>query len=374
MTPLHVGHVTLTMEQGGIENLIISLGKNAAREQMKCSVYCLDGGGELTETAERLGMQLRLFRRRPGMDWRLILSLARGFRADNLHVVHTHNEAANFYGCLAARLAGTPVVINTEHSRHYIDERWQRRIEKRFLALLTDRLVAVSAELRRCSLYTDRINPEKLAVIVNGVDQDRFTSVRPGAAAEFRSREGISPRAMVVTIVARLHPVKNHPLLFRAIKLLAGKLPDLRLVVVGDGEEKAALELLVDNLGLAGVIKFLGSRRDVPVILKASNMLVLCSSTEGLPLILLEAMTAGIPVVVTKGANSSGLVRHGINGLVSGDTAEELALAITALYEADPSNADMTAAAYELATSCYSLDRMSDEYGRLYRQCLSRRC
>ena len=374
MTSLQVGHVTLTMGQGGIENLILSLGETLSGEKTTCSVYCLDDGGELLETVERMGMRTVVFKRRNGLDWGLIAALAKKFRADRLHVVHTHNVAAHFYGCMAARLARVPVVINTEHSRHYIDGHWRRRVEKWLLSHLSDRLVAVSEELRRSSLELDRINPDKVMVISNGIDVRKFSAVSVDDALCLRAREEIAPHIRVITIIARLHPVKNHQLLFRALSILKISHPDICLLVVGDGAQKEALVGLTVELGLVKSVRFLGNRHDIPVILKASDLLVLCSTTEGLPLTLLEAMAARVPVVVTSGSNRCGLIKHGVTGIACGDNPEELANAILEQLAANPEQAPMTAAAYSLVEQNYSREQMGSEYETLYRQCLPSYC
>lgn len=372
MKPLRVAQVTLSMGQGGIENLIISLARAVSRDQLHFHLYCLDAGGDLLATTEQLGIPFKVFGRRPGLDWNLIAVLARAFREDGIQLVHTHNQAAHFYGCLAARLARIPAVINTEHSRHYIQMHWRRRLEKRILSIVTDKAVTVSEELRQLSIENDRISPRKLEVIVNGVDVARFDDVPTKEVDDFRLQLGIPAAAPVLCIVARLHPIKNHPLLLQAVTALKNDYPDIRLLVVGDGEERAVLEQLSSELGLGGMVIFLGNCSDIPVILKASDALVLCSISEGLPLVLLEGMAARIPVVVTTGANRAGLIKHGVNGIVAGATLEELAAAIASALAAKGSSSAMTDAAYNILIDRYSIKKTADSYLRLYGRCQSR--
>ena len=371
MKQLRVGQITLTMGQGGIENLIVSLARVADSAQIEYRLYCLDAGGELLAETEKLGMRGRVFSRKPGFDWSLIFSLAQAFREDGLDVVHTHNQAAHFYGALAARVAGVRFVINTEHSRHNIQDHWRRRFEKRMLAKMTTTMVTVSEELRQLSIENDGISPGKLAVIVNGVDIQRFENVRDDAVAALRMEKGVSISAKVLCIVARLHPIKNHTLLLQSVKILTNDYPDIRLLVVGDGDERQSLENLAHELGITNNVLFMGNRSDVPVILKASDAVVLCSRTEGLPLALLEAMAAQTPIIVTKGANRSDLITHGSNGLVAGDQPEELAVTILRCISQKNRSIEMAAVAYSQVMTNYSIEKTAADYLNIYtqRQC-----
>jgi glycosyltransferase involved in cell wall biosynthesis len=368
MKPIRVGQVTLTMGQGGIENLILSLTQVVKSESIIFRLYCLDAGGVLLDEAEKLGMQPRVFSRKPGLDWRLILSLAKAFRDDRLDVVHTHNQAAHFYGCLAAKVAGVPVIINTEHSRHYIQHHWRRRFEKRMLSNVTSTMVTVSNELCQLSIEKDGIASDKLVVIVNGVDISRFDGVQDETIKIFRLENGIPPTARILSIVARLHPIKNHSLILQAVKILTTVYPDIRLLIVGDGELRRNLEHLSSDLKIANNVSFLGNRMDVPVILKASDATVLCSLTEGLPLILLEAMAARTLIIVTNRANRSGLIKHGINGLVVGDQPQELANAVSMSINNRSNHFDMTAIAYDQIRAHYAIEETANNYKKLYIQ------
>lgn len=370
MSFLRVGQVTLSMGQGGIESLIVSLVRQAAGSRTRYHLYCLDEGGELLEDAALAGVPVSVFQRRPGMDWSLVWRLSRAFKRDRLQVVHTHNQAAHFYGCLAARLARVPVVVTTEHSRHYIDGHWRRRVEKRLLCAWSDRVVPVSDELERLCVERDQIVPAKLCVIGNGVDTALFDRVTPGEVAEFRQRQKISPGDPVLGIVARLHPIKNHPLLLHAFGELLRDFPAARLLVVGDGEQRGALESLTAALGMQQRVSFLGSRRDVPVILKACDLKVLCSLSEGLPLSLLEAMAAQLPVVVTPGANRSALVEDGINGMVVPETAAALADALGTLLSSPQRAGELGRAGYRAVRERFSLSTTARRYARLYSECL----
>lgn len=370
---IRIAYITLAMTQGGIESLIISLCKGMDKSRFDIYIYCLDSGGELLEIAGRTGVTTRIFTRKSGFDIKLIRSLYRQFRHDGIDIIHTHNEAANFYGCIAGRLGRVPVIINTEHSRHYIDGARKRRIEKLVLSFFTDKMVVVSDQLRNAALKKDRIAAVKLHVIVNGVDVDCFAQAASGHREKIREELNISSNAKVVSIIARLHPIKNHILLLHAVKKITDKMFPVAVLVAGDGEEKKHLENSAAELGLSDSVIFLGNRLDIPEILKASDVLVLCSKTEGLPLVLLEGMSASVPVVATSGANKGKIIQDGINGLVCDETSDDLSEKISFLLSEHRKSEMMAKAAYQMVSEKYSISNTIRNYTDLYLGCLSRK-
>lgn len=371
MKRIRVAQVTLSMGQGGIENLILSLIENQDAKKFESFLYCLDQGGELLGQLGKLEAPPRIFGRKPGLDLRLIVHLARAFRRDGIDVVHTHNQAAHFYGCLAARLARVPVVLTTEHSRHYIDEHWRRRLEKTFLTCFTDRIITVSEELKHASITRDRVPGSKIEVVVNGVDVERFDSLPEQDVVAFKQSLGIFSNSKVVGIVARLHPVKNHRLLFQAFALALKTIPEFYLVVVGDGELRQELELFARDLGIAHRLKFLGSRTDIPLLMKAFDTMVLCSHTEGMPLVLLEGMAAGTPLLVTEGANLSGIIMHGTNGIVCRGEEEDLAQNLISILMNGVDISGLRAAGKKMIINNYSIGQVIGQYNNLYESLVS---
>lgn len=172
--PIKIAHFTLSMAPGGIEMLIANLAAALDRERYDLTVCCLDSGGTLLEKIHQLGYKSIIFQRSPGLDWRLIIRLAKWLHKKKLHIVHTHNQAAHFYAGLAAWLVRVPCLVTTEHSRHYIEKRFRRRLEKAMLYQITDQWITVSETLKKRSLEIDGISSKKLNVISNGIDPNAF--------------------------------------------------------------------------------------------------------------------------------------------------------------------------------------------------------
>jgi len=374
MSPANLLHLTLSMGAGGIENLIMTMARHIDNQRFTMSVGCLDSGGVLLQEISSLGCNTFVLSRRGGFDFRLILQLAKILRERKIHILHTHNQAAHFYGCLAGKLARTPVIINTEHSRHYIDGHWRRRLEKKGLSFFTDKIVTVSQELRQQSLVRDKIAEKKLEVVLNGIDLSFYNSSGSlqncSVSENLRQELGIPKSSKVVGIIGRLHPVKNHELLFRSLRhIVFEKQIAVSLLVVGDGELRKTLEDLAESLDIVDNVHFAGYRQDIPQIMTLLDVLVLCSHSEGLPLTLLEAMAAGVPVVVTEGANKSKLVRHCKNGLVADATVESLATMIVDSLDVQVSE-KFIPSARELVFRKYSILTTIDRYQGLYDQLL----
>ncbi len=359
----NIVHVTLSMGQGGIENLLVDLIKHGDRSSFTPFLYCLDAGGELLEFISGDLAGCRVFNRRHGTDWRLIFLLAKAFREDSIDLVHTHNQASFFYSGLAAFIARKPIVINTEHSRHYIDGSWVRRFEKKLLSFIAYKIIDVSEELHHFSVNKDKISRRKVTVIENGID---LASFQVGQDKETIKRAlGFQSGDKLVTIVARLDPIKNHSLLLDAFAILARDNTDLNLLIVGDGDLRDTLESWAWNSDYADRVHFLGNRTDVPAILGASDVQVLCSEREGLPLVLLEGMAAKVPLVVSHGANRSSLVQDNVTGFIADSCPESFAATILKALSGDDVGRVVNQA-FRFVAENYSIATTLKNYEKLY--------
>ena len=279
-----VAHITLSMGTGGIEKLILDLCKKTDKNQFNLSVICLDSPGNLFNDLRQLGVTGFVEQRQPGLDWRLILRLASYFRSMKIKVVHSHNQACAFYAGIAAFLARVPVSIVTEHSRNYIQVKLTRRIEKKIISLLLDKWVNVSDDLASNSIKLDKISKNKVEVILNGVDYHRFLNPDQAIVDTIRNKYQLNGRNKIIVMVARLDKIKNHNLMIDALNLLVKDIQELKLIIVGDGEQRDYLEKKVIQLDLVDNVLFFGLSKNIPEILAQSDVFVLCSHSEGLPL------------------------------------------------------------------------------------------
>lgn len=246
--------------------------------------------------------------RSPGFAGAVVEHL-RAFPAEVFHV-HVGTGKEDFDGARAARGAGVPAVVQTLHLPWMLGSHKHRRPFFRALGAV-DHLITVSEAQRRTY---GRI----------GVDLARTTTVpngiRPRGAglgrAAARDALGLDPDQPVVMTVGRLIVMKGHEYLVAAVPALLERVPDLAVVVVGGGYLHDALQAQAAALGVGGAVRLVGQRSDVRGLLDAADVFVLPSRHEGMPLVLLEAMDAGLPAVATRVSGSEEVVVHGEAGLL----------------------------------------------------------
>lgn len=362
-------HITLSMGIGGIEKLIVSLTGLLDQKKYSITVVCLDFGGELVSELQNIGVEVLVIGRKKGFDWRLFFQLAHLFRKKKFDIVHAHNQAALFYAGIAAKLARTPLLITTEHSRHNTDGRWRRQLEKRFLCKISNKWIVVSKELAEESVVQDGLPAGKIQVITNGVDFKKYAlnqQSKPVQQSKTKTELGLPEDSKIIIMVARLHPIKNHKLFLESFSCVLGQCPNTHVLIVGDGECRDALVDQANALKINAYVHFLGYREDVADLLMLSDVFVLCSKSEGLPVSLLEACAAHVPVLITKSSNKAGLIVDGSTGTVVEDNKANLSYGLlTVLSNLDRARALSSEAALRVKTE-YSLSAMERKYEEIY--------
>ena len=250
------------------------------------------------------------------MLWRLT-RLMRQRRIDAVVTVGTGGDKM-FWGRLAGWLAGVPVICSALHSTGLPDH---VELPNRLLAPLTDAFIAVAEPHGRYLAAHEGCPAEKIRVIPNGVDVERFHPRWPNRALQARIGAW-SAETPVAGIVAALRPEKNHEMFLYVAALVRLKLPAARFLVVGDGPQRAKLEALANSLGIAEAVRFLGTRSDVPELLSLMDVVVLSSHMEANPICLLEAMASEKPVVATRVGSVTETVLEGRTGylVAAGDS------------------------------------------------------
>jgi glycosyltransferase involved in cell wall biosynthesis len=298
-----VVHVVLNLEAGGLERLVVELANRVDRERVDSHVLALQYAGrhaaELRD-ASMLHVSPRMSK------WSMLYprALTRTMRALAPDVVHSHSGAW-FKAARAARLAGVPRVVHTDHGR-VIPDTFNARMTDALAARQTDVVVSVSdplAQVLQESLY---VPAPKLRVIRNGVDTDRFA---PSSAEGVQRELGIDPSAPVIGSVGRFDSVKAYDLLLEAFCRLRSSWDDgipPVLILAGDGPERGRLESMRAAMPpeMQRDVHFVGWWSRVPELLNAFDVFALASYSEGTSVSLLEAMSAGVcPVVTAVGGN-----------------------------------------------------------------------
>lgn len=282
---------------GGVENQLLSILRNYDKAKLSPLVCCLSSKGQIGEEIERYGIEvICLNKLGHRFDWSIVKDICRIIKERNIKVVRTHQYHANLYGRLAAHKAGVPCVVASVHNTYTRDQKFHRRLINWFLARFTDRIVAVSGNVRDDILVYDHVSPDKVEIIRNGVNIDMFSN-QDGKSK--RSEFGIPEDALVIGTVGRLAEAKGQRYILEALAVLKDKFPLIRLLIAGDGPLRKELEAYAETLGIKQNVLFLGMRRDIPALLSVMDIFVLPSRWEGLPNALLEAMAGSRPIIAT---------------------------------------------------------------------------
>lgn len=384
-------HCIGTMRVGGAEKQLAELIRRLPRDRFEQSLVLLQGGGPLIESVREAGcevielgyrMKYRVY------DPRCYLAMARALGRFWLHlrgwdrrgeagasrradILHAQLYWANVLSVVAGRLARVPVVLTSrlQLSDYKFGRPMLQRIEDA-ANLATTAVFANSEAVRRDALAHERIDERKLRLIYNGVALENF---RPIDASATRREFGIEPEDVAVVAVANLHPYKGHEDLLRALASLrvrGGAFSRLRAVLPGrDQGARGRLEALVAELGLEDAVRLPGEREDVPAILQMADIVVHPSHQEGFSNAILEAMTAGRPVVATAvGGNPEAVVEGETGFLVPARDPEALAAAIGRLAEDRELRGRMGAAGRARIELEFSMDRMIERFVAWYEE------
>jgi glycosyltransferase involved in cell wall biosynthesis len=369
---LHVAYLSAGLAERGYETTLVA--GSLAR-----------GEGSMAYVAEELGVEVvrldALSREiAPVRDALSILRLARLIREQRPRILHTHTAKAGTVGRLAALLAGDArpeVVVHTFHGhvlRGYFGplKSGAFRLLERLLARVTTRLIAVSPQVRDDLVALGVAPAEKFSVVRLGIELDERLETSEGRA-EARARLGIGAEQFVVGWVGRMTGVKRTDDVLEALRLLRGRGVDAVLVLVGDGPDREHVERRASELGIVRSCLFLGYQEDVSGWYRAFDAMILPSANEGTPVVVIEALAAGCPVVATSVGGVPDVVREGVDGfLVPPRDTEALAERLVRLAEDPELRARMGAAGRESVPSRYAVERLVGDIDELYRSLLSR--
>lgn len=264
----------------------------------------------LSKTVDQVGQCLIGELDEAGIPWHSVAKPVRSgrlraiIRCANLiqhyrpHIVHTHCSSPDFYGGMGSAFVGGAKHVSTLHSTRY-DSRWFAKVARRISQPLSKpHYIAISSSVAAVMEEQFGISSKRMDIVPNGVDERRFT----GEFDRDRIRRevlGVGSGRQVIVSVGRLAQPKNFPCLIDAFALLLGERPDLSLAIFGEGEERQRLETRIEDLGIGQRVSLPGVVTHVPAILRSADLFVLPSAWEGFGLAAVEAMMAGLPVIVS---------------------------------------------------------------------------
>jgi glycosyltransferase involved in cell wall biosynthesis len=280
-------------------------------------------------------------------------------------IVHCHHYSPLVYGALARLWSPGLRVVFTEHGRlSDAAPSRKRRMANMVFARVPRAAFAVSADLRE-HLIAEGFPPARIGVIHNGIDVG--PPPQPSDRQAVRARLGVADDALVIGTIARLDPVKDLGSLIRAVAGMSGD-RSVMLVIIGDGPERQNLERLASDLRCASVVRFIGHRDDARAWLPACDVYVNSSISEGVSLTVLEAMAAGLPIVATRVGGTPEVVDESCGVLVAPRNPAALREALSALASDPGCRRRLGEAARARVSERFTLERMVNEYRRVYRK------
>jgi glycosyltransferase involved in cell wall biosynthesis len=370
---LHVAYLTKGLEERGYDTTLLA--GSLAR-----------GESSMSFVAEELGVEWypvpQLHREiSPIYDTLSIVRIVKWIRSTRPHILHTHTAKAGALGRIAAMLAGDakpPIIVHTFHGhvlRGYFDPGTTALFRglERTLAKTTTRLVAVSPEVRDDLVRLGVAPPEKFSVIRLGIDLDERI-VSNGDGTELRRLFGVSPDEFVVGWIGRMTSIKRVDDILLGFRRLRDRGVNARLCLVGDGPDREHVEQRAHDLGISRNTLFLGYQREVGPYYSFFDAFVLPSANEGTPVVAIEALAAGRPVVATRVGGVPDVVEDDADGmLVRVGDIEGIAGALERLARDPQLRRRLGEAGRARTVPRYRIERLVDDVDALYRELLSER-
>jgi glycosyltransferase involved in cell wall biosynthesis len=365
--------LSTSMGMGGADKLLLCVAQELRTRGHEVLIVSLMPLGPMGLEARSVGIPTESLEMRRGVpDPRALVRLTRRVRSWRPHVLHSHMIHANLMARALRLFVPVPVLISTIHSISDGGPLWMAayRLSNR----LVDEMTIVSqAAFDR--VVRKRIVPrELLRVVPNGVDTELFRNVSRDVRGSVRRSLGIA-QEFVWLAVGRFETAKDYPNMLRGFSLVHQRHPHAVLLLVGRGSGQAETEELARSLGLGSVVRFLGVRNDVPEIMGAADAYVMSSAREGMPIVLLEAASAGLPIVATRVGGNHEVVREEDGAmLVPPRDPEGLGRAMLRLMELSPEERRAVGErGREHVRNTYSLSRNVDRWEELYREVLARK-
>jgi glycosyltransferase involved in cell wall biosynthesis len=358
-------HVIDSFEIGGTERQAVELLKRLNRKRYDVRLAVLRKGGLLYREIEPLFPAISEFPLTSFYNANAVKQLGRLCRLmlhERIDILHAHDFYSGFIGAAAARLVGVRVIASQRHLK--LSDREVHRWGTRVIHRLAHRILVNSEAIREKIIAEDNANPDKIAVVKNGVVSIKTAATsRSGLRRELKLEDD----AKLIGIVARLQQVKGHRFFIEAA---AGALrggADAHFVLVGNGPLRGEIEKQIADVGITARVHLLGDRSDVASLIPALDLLALTSLHEGLPNAVMEAMAAGVPVVATAVGGVKELISDGETGYLA-PPADSAALAARILFalEDEANRARITAAARRHIEASFGMQRMLESVEKLY--------
>jgi glycosyltransferase involved in cell wall biosynthesis len=366
---LYLLDTTGTGAGGGAERLAVNvLGSLDESVYDRHICFTRPSRGALYDQVRRSGVKIFHLNRRSRYDVLPWLRLVRFIRREGIDIIHSHKHGSNFWGAVLSFFVRRPVLVAHEHSWSYSGNRVRLLTDRFLIGRRAARMIAVSDADREAMVEVERIDPGKIVLIPNGIPDES-----PEDVDRVRDELGLPAGTPLLTCIG-VRPVKRLDLVVRALALVREQQPEAQLVAIGGHRVPDGLRELVAELGLEEHVHLVGERHDIARLLAATDVAVLASDREGMPLSILEYMAAGCAIVATRVGGIPAMLRDGVDGvLVAPGDEHELAHAVASLLRDPQRRRELGASARSRQSELYSLAAVVRRTDDLYRELLEGR-
>lgn len=364
--PVRLMQITHDLNIGGLQQVVVNLCRAIDRKKFQVSVLCLRDLGPLTSEIEQLGIKVILLpQKEKGTDYFSFFKVARILRQERIQVIHTHNTQPLVDGTLGAILSGgRQRIIHTDHAREFPDKK-RYMFAEWCMSHFVYKMVGVSEETTENLRRFEKIPRRKLLTIENGTDGSRF---QISIDKQTKRKElGIPDAGPIIGVISRIEKVKGINYLLQCMTRVISEFPDITLLVVGEGSEKANLERQAKEAGIEKHVIFTGERQDIPEILQLLDIYLLPSLSEGLPMGLLEAMAAKCPAIASAVGGIPQVVKDGESALLTEPgQPESIAQVVVRCLKDEDVRVKLQNNAFEVFSGKFDVTSMSRQYMELY--------
>jgi glycosyltransferase involved in cell wall biosynthesis len=365
--------LSTSMGMGGADKLLLTAADTMQAHGHEVRIVSMTPLGPMGLEARALGLSTESLEMRRGVpDPRGLLHLTRMVRSWRPDVVHSHMVHANLMARMLRLMVRVPLLVSTIHNIY--EGGGLLMAGYRLSNGLVDHMTIVS-DAAADRFVSERIVPRHLLTVVpNGVDIDRFQTLPPGTRESMRASLGLGDE-FVWLAVGRFEIAKDYPNMLAAFARLGERRQHAKLLLVGRGSLREETEALVRQRNLETTVRFLGVRHDIPEIMSAADGYVMSSAWEGMPMVLLEAAAAALPIVATTVGGNPEVVNDGKTGYLA-PPRDPAALAGAMQRLMSLSGADrrsMGARGREHVRANYGLQRVAEQWESLYRELLARK-
>ena len=361
---IRVAHLMQVLHFGGKENGVVNIVNNINPDIFENHIITFLPGGSLQKNVDPERCKVSATGRKWGNDMSLPFKVARILRQNQIDILHTHAWGTLLEGYGGAKIARTPILIHGEHGTMK-DDSMKHKILQRYIWKKFDRVLSVSEVLRNQLSQRIGFPASHIHALVNGVNLERFSCV----AELDNPKELIDLPAdtPVFGSVGRLVKVKNYPLLLRAAKKVFEKMPNARLLMVGAGPLYPETRQLIEDLGISDKVIFNRWKKNIPDYIRAMDLFILPSFSEGMSNTILEAMACSRTVIATDVGGNPELVVNNVTGkLVPSDDDEAMAAAILDLLQNPKKLEQYATAGRKRVEDNFTSDQMYRRYEKLY--------